>query len=286
MGISRHLIYFVVMLAPTALVAQSMQQPGTATVVVTRPAPVQVDLSIASVEWLPPQPLRDESQFLNATTSLATAPARLLLLGPKLFVNAVTETVGPRQGSSVAAAVVVSPIIRVKVRNAGKERWASTGNVSVVVFQGRPEDVSKSSDFAKLINESKTLVPVGRGVWANGATYFVSRGDISGSVGPNGQEAEVQIAFLNGLAHPQDRLARFRYRMLVDKYYTARVELMTQGDDTRRNNAADFVFRLGANGMMVEGSMVQRETGPMGATTGAPRVTVEGGGGVTVKPKP
>ncbi len=286
MGISRHLIYFVVMLAPTALVAQSMQQPGTATVVVTRPAPVQVDLSIASVEWLPPQPLRDESQFLNATTSLATAPARLLLLGPKLFVNAVTETVGPRQGSSVAASVVVSPIIRVKVRNAGKERWASTGNVSVVVFQGRPEDVSKSSDFAKLINESKTLVPVGRGVWANGATYFVSRGDISGSVGPNGQEAEVQIAFLNGLAHPQDRLARFRYRMLVDKYYTARVELMTQGDDTRRNNAADFVFRLGANGMMVEGSMVQRETGPMGATTGAPRVTVEGGGGVTVKPKP
>lgn len=284
MRISRLIVLLICALLPTALFAQSSQQPGAATVVVTRPKPQGIDLSIASVEWLAPQPLRDESQFLNATTTLASAPARLLALGPKLFINAVTETVGPKQNSSVASGIVVSPIIRVKVRNAGKERWASAGSVSVTVFQGRPEDVSKPSDFRILIAESKILVPIsrnalGRSAWANAAKYMVGIGEVPGSVGPDGQTADVQIAFLNGIAHPDDRLARYRYRMLVDKYYTARVTLTAQGDGTVGNNGVDFVFRLGTNGTVVESRTIQRDT----FTTGT---RVEGGGSVTVTPKP
>lgn len=187
MNIFRLMIMLIGMLAPTMLVAQPSQQPGTATVAVTRPKPPRVGLSIASVEWLPPQPLRDESQFLNATTSLASAPARLIALGPKLFINAVTETVGPKQDSSMAPWVVVSPIVRVKVKNAGKERWASTGSVSVNVFQGRPEDFKKPSDFVNSIRESKTLVPIsrvvlGRRAWANTAAYFVGSREVPPAV--------------------------------------------------------------------------------------------------------
>ena len=108
----------------------------------------------------------------------------------------------------------------------------------------------------------------------NDGVYLTSVGEIPGSIGP-GEEEEVQVAFLHGMTHPQDKLARYRFRMLVDKYYTARVSLVTKGDATPMNDGVDYVFRLGPNGSVVEGKVVPR-------VTAAGSVQIHATGGVNV----
>ena len=246
--------------------AATMQQAGPegakTTVVVNRGAVPKVNLSISAVQWMAPQPLTDEPGFLRLTTGLVTAGARGATLIPRLFASGVTTTVGPQQDSSVAKAVVVSPVMHVKVKNTGTDRWASSGSVHVTISRGTPEEAAAST--RERIAEGKTLVqispsPLGVGTWTNSLAYAVSTGEISGSIGP-GEEAVVQVAFLNGKTHPKDKLARFRYRMFVDKYYTAKVSLSTKSDETPRNDVAEYVFRVGPNGAVIEGKLIQRDS--------------------------
>lgn len=259
---------------------------ATTTIAVTKPVASRADLFISDVQWLAPQPLHDESGFLSAVSGLGAAAARGATLVPRLFVNAMTSTSGPQQQSSVSQGVVVSPVMRVTVRNNGTQRWASTGTVHVSIYPGQPEDGLKSSDFANLMKQSKSLVqlsplPLGSGTWVNNGTYLTSVGQIAGSIAPDGQTADVQVAFLNGISHPKDHLARYRFRLLVDKYYTASVSLTAAGDDTSSNNAVDYVFRLAPNGGIAEGRLVKR------LTTGGATVTTNASesSGVTVKKK-
>ena len=252
---------------------------ATTAVVVTRAPPPGVDLKIAGVEWLAPQPLHDESEFLRTVEGLGGAAARAPMLVPRLFADAFTQTTGPQQKSSANQSVVLSPVMRVKVSNDGKTRWASDGLVDIVVYQGTPEEIEKPGGTRALLNASKVLVkisslPLGVGSWANPGTLFGGIGSIPGSIGPH-ETTDVQVAFLNGINHPKDRMARYRYRMLVDKYYTADVSVRASGDDTPNNDKVYYVFRIAANGALSEGRLVQRENVSSG-------VTVTGGGGVTV----
>ncbi len=227
---------------------------GARTTVGVNPVP-KVDLQIIKVEWLQPQPLSDSGDFLKAVET----GARMATVGPRLFLavggavqRGLTTTVGPQQRSTAVESVVVSPVIRVRVRNAGRERWASRGEVDVRIRPGTAEQESK--------HEPATVVPVpglrpnpavaGAG-YANRLGQIVSRGAIAGSLGP-GEEKDVQIAFLHGLHHPVDRLARYRYLFDVDKWYTAEVNLLAEQDDRPGNNAVRAQFRLDPHGGALE----------------------------------
>jgi hypothetical protein len=232
---------------------------ATTSVVVTKAKPPRVDLVISEVQWLPPQPLHDESGFLKTMKGLGSAAGRGATLVPRLFVGAMTSTEGPKQRSTTDQALILSPVIRVKVRNNGTERWAAKGLVDVQISPGRPEDVT-FEDSRRNLDEAKQLLPLGRGTWVNSGTLLSGIGAIPGSIGPGGDETEVQVAFLHGLAHPKDHMARYRFRMLVDKYYTAKINLQTKGDSTAGNNLAEYVFRLDAHGAVAEGKLFQRSS--------------------------
>lgn len=90
-----------------------------------------------------PQPLHEESEFLRTVEGLGGAAARAPMLVPRLFADAFTQTTGPQQKSSANQSVVLSPVMRVKVSNDGKTRWASDGLVDIVVYQGTPEEIEK-----------------------------------------------------------------------------------------------------------------------------------------------
>ncbi len=227
---------------------------GARTTVGVDPVP-KIDLQIVAVEWRPPQSLRDSGDFLKAVQT----GAKVATVGPRLFLavggavqRGVTTTVDPQQRSSAVESVVVSPVIRVRVRNAGRERWASAGSVDVRIRPGTAQVEWKFEPPAVVPVRGLAPYPAIAGAgYANRLGFALGRGDISGSLGP-GQDKEVQIAFLHGMHHPVDKLARYRYLFDVDKWYTAEVNLLVDQDDRPGNNLLKAQFRLGQDGRALE----------------------------------
>ena len=228
------------------------------TTVVVDPVP-KVDLQVVAVEWLPPQPLSDPGDFLKTVETgakLATAGPRLFLAIGGAVQRGTTTTVGPQQRSTAVESVVVSPVMRVRVRNAGRERWASRGEVDVRI---RPGTAQEDWTF-----EPPSVVPV-RGLvpnpaiagagYANWMGFAKGQAAIPGSLGP-AEEKDIRIAFLHGMHHPVDKLARYRYLFEVDKWYTAEVNLLAEQDDRPGNNAARAQFRLDRHGRALEMRLV------------------------------
>ncbi len=214
-----------------------------------------VNLKVVAVEWLPPQSLADPGAFVQA----AQLADKVATIGPRFFGAVVrtaqrglTTTVGPQERSTGVESVVVSPVIRVRIRNEGRERWAAAGTVDVSVRPGTANEAER--------HQPLTLVPVpglkphpaiaGAG-HANRLGQISAQAAIPGSLG-RGEDKEVQVAFLHGLHHSADQLARYRYLFDVDKWYTAVINLKAQDPVNPQDKVYKAQFRLGPDGRALE----------------------------------
>jgi hypothetical protein len=167
------------------------------------------------------------------------------------------------------AIVVLSPKIRVTVRNRGTERWASSGRVVAVVHFGTPEEIDARA-MGSAHRGAGVSVVADPGPFVPSPSMslppFTGAIAIPGSLAP-GETRSVDIT-LSGVA--ANASARSRLQVAVDKFYTARVDIQAQGEVQQKNNGADLVFRLNARGLAAPGStLTQRVTDP------AARGTVE-----------
>ena len=244
---------------------------GARTGVAVNPVP-NVNLRVVSVEWLPPQPLTDQGQFLQA----AQAAGKTATVGPRLFLavtgavqRGVTTTVEPQQRSSTVQSLVVSPVLRVRLRNDGRERWASDGTVDVRIRPGTANDNWKfaQNEVVPVPGLKPHAAALGSG-FANRMGSAGGEAQIPDSLGP-GEEKNVQVAFLHGMHHANDKLARFRYLFDVDKYYTAEINLRAKDAVNPQDRVYRAQFRLGPDGRALEMRLTQVDT------RGEPAIRVE-----------
>jgi hypothetical protein len=213
--------------------------------------PKRTDLVIEEVAWVyaPPR-------------NMAGIPGPLALLA-----RAVEDAVGgPRHQPRATDKVLQSPHVKVTVRNAGTERWASTGRVVARVWLGTPEErdgrgASTGHGGVSVVPgapaSSALVVDVVRGGKVS-QQPFSAGAPIPGSLAP-GERRTIDVK-LEGKGGNAD--ARKRLLMVLDKYYTASVDIQATGDDQPSNNGADLVFRLDGGGQMVEPVLTQRDTDP------------------------
>ena len=224
--------------------------------------PPTADLVIDSVEWSY-QPPRDIPGIDDAIAAILTPPP--------LHAAKAAQKVGGGSGRGEQPIVKVldSPKLRVTIRNAGAQRWASEGRVVAVIKLGTPAELdSKPTEATKRVGVA--VVDAGRSALGNHfrrvtVGTFTGSVDIPGSLGAG----ETRVLALPVLGTSGDPDARRRLLMAVDKFYTARVDIQAKGDDNVRNNGADLVFRIDVRGQAQEPRLQQRETDP------AKRGTVE-----------
>jgi hypothetical protein len=214
-----------------------------------------VNLKVVAVEWLPPQSLTDPGAFVQA----AQAAGKVATVGPRFFGAVVrtaqrglTTTVGPQERSTAVESVVVSPVVRVRIRNEGRERWAAAGTVDVSVRPGTANEAERLQPLTLVPVPGLKPHPAIAGVGhANRLGQVSAQAAIPGSLG-RGEAKDVQVAFLHGLHHSADQLARYRYLFDVDKWYTAVINLKAQDPVNPQDKVYKAQFRLGPDGRALE----------------------------------
>lgn len=172
----------------------------------------------------------------------------------------VARDPGSPQRGAVTSVVVQTAHLRVTVRNAGTERWASSGWVDAEVRLGTPDEFDgRRSDATKRVGVRPATGPktaLDAQFDSMRAPYF-GRASIPGSLAP-GERRVVEFRLASAL---RARDASAPLLIEVDKFYTARVNLQVSGDDQPKNNGADLTFRVNARGLMIVGPMFKpRET--------------------------
>jgi hypothetical protein len=248
-------ILSVVLLGAGVAVAQDQgklsNHPGIRAGDLNHHLPKRTDLVIEEVAWVyaPPR-------------SMTGIPNPLALLA-----HAVEDAAGgPRHRPRATDKVLQSPHVKVTLRNAGTERWASSGRVVARVWLGTPEE--REGRGASTRRGGVSVVPAAPASSALVADVvrggkvseqpFSAGAPIPGSLAP-GERRTIDIK-LEGKGRNAD--ARKRLLMDLDKYYTASVDIQAMGDDQPNNNGADLVFRLDGGGQMVEPVLTRRDTDP------------------------
>jgi hypothetical protein len=169
--------------------------------------------------------------------------------------------------SSTATTLLVSPRLKVTLRNAGTERWASSGKLAVRVRLGTPDELDGRSSASaaggvSVVPAPTSAIQVFLDENKASAQPFSGGASIPGSLAP-GEKKTIEVK-LEGKGKGD---ARKHLMMDVDKYYTANVDLRVKGDDQVKNNGADLVFRVNRAGQALEPRLKQRVTDPAKAGT-------------------
>ena len=228
----------VALLGATTSMAQEKGSLGSSVPVggtkLNAPAPKRTDLVIDEVVWV------------------YVAPRH-----PPMLASAMRNPPG------ATTTVLESPRLKITLRNAGTERWASSGKVAVRVRLGAPDELDGRSGHS---SGGVSVVPAPTSAFLVenkvSAQPFSGGASIPGSLAP-GEKKTIEVK-LEGKGKGD---ARKRLLMDVDKYYTANVDLGVKGDDQVKNNGADLVFRVNGAGQALEPRLKQRVTDPAKAGT-------------------